>query len=345
MALKNLRFAVIPWSEKFLQDRMFMMENMDVNRDHLMEPFLEMKQEFEKRGDIFHTIDLYDINDVDYFLFFVWNLKMIREVVRLGKADRMIYCNSEPPVVEPTNTPKGFRFLKRFFPYIMTWNDDWVDNHTIFKRNIPYYFCPELSSVPFAERKLLTCISGNKVSEHPDELYSERVRAINFFENNYPDDFDFYGTGWKADEHICYRGKADSKAAVYHNYRFAICYENMRNIKGYVTEKILDCICSGIVPVYAGASNICEYVPQECFIAFDDFEDYAELADFLINMDEQIYKKYLDSAQSFLNSELVNNFGGADYAGYIYFAIEKQKHFKCSRINRLYLDYLYYKSN
>ena len=61
-----------------------------------------------------------------------------------------------------------------------------------------------------------------------------------------------------------YQGKCDKKAETYHKYKFAICFENMKNIKGYVTEKILDCLTAGIVPVYAGADNIEEYV-------FEDF--------------------------------------------------------------------------
>ena len=30
----------------------------------------------------------------------------------------------------------------------------------------------------------------------------------------------------------------------------------MKNVKGYVSEKILDCLVSGIVPIYAGADDI-----------------------------------------------------------------------------------------
>ena len=36
--------------------------------------------------------------------------------------------------------------------------------------------------IPFEERKLLTSISGNKHSKHPDELYSERERVISVLE-------------------------------------------------------------------------------------------------------------------------------------------------------------------
>jgi hypothetical protein len=338
--MSNLKIAVIPWSEKFMQNRMFDLNNMDVNRDNLMVPFVKMKEEFERNGDVFQTIDMFDINEVDYFLFFIMNYKMVQKISSLGKADRMIYCNGEPPSVEIMNTPKGFRYLSKYFPYIMTWNDDWIDNKTIFKRNIPYYFEPNIGSVPFNERKLITCISGNKKSNHPDELYSERERAIEFFEANYPEQFDFYGIGWDKSKYTCYGGKVDNKAEVYHNYRFAICYENIRNFNGYITEKILDCICSGIVPIYAGASNISDYVPNECFIELDKFKNYRELSDFLINMDENTYKSYLDAAQRFLNSSRLDKFRGEDYAKYVYKIINQNKKFKINVLNRIHLNYI-----
>jgi hypothetical protein len=338
--MSDLKIAVIPWSGNFMQNRMFDLNNMDVNRDNLMVPFVKMKEEFERNGDIFQTIDMFDIKNVDYFLFFVIDYKLVKRISSIGKADRMIYCNAEPPVVDEINTPKGYRFINRFFPYIMTWNDDWVDNETIFKRNIPYYFAPNIGNVPFRERKLVTCISGNKKSTHPDELYSERERAIEFFETNYPEQFDFYGVGWDKNKYTCYGGKADNKAEIYHKYRFAICYENMRNIKGYITEKILDCICSGIVPIYAGASNICEYVPKECFVELDSFKDYNELAEFLINMDESTYNTYLNAAKNFLVSDGIKKFLGEDYAKYVYKVIDKKKKFKINHYNRLYLNHL-----
>lgn len=337
----SLKFAVIPWSDAGLHDNIFVIDDPEKNVDHRNEPFLDMKKEFERRGDSIHTVDVYrDLNEIDYFLFFELDWEWIQRIVRLGKADSMIYCNAEPPVVNPLNSPKGYLFLKHFFPYILTWNTDWVDNETIFQKNIPYFFETNFGQIPFSDRKLLTSISGNKKSPHPDELYSERERAIIFFENNYPDDFDFYGTGWSAEGHPCYRGRVDNKAETYHKYRFAICYENMKNIKGYVTEKILDCLTSGIVPIYAGATDIRKYVPEDCFIDFFSFSDYQELALYLKQMDEETYNGYLEAAQSFLHSDLQDKFSGQEYARDIYNITNQSKNFKISLLYRNYVSIL-----
>ena len=41
-------------------------------------------------------------------------------------------------------------------------------------------------------------------------------------------------------------------------------------MSGYITEKILDCLESGIVPIYAGAPNIDRIIPNDCFIDYID---------------------------------------------------------------------------
>ena len=46
--------------------------------------------------------------------------------------------------------------------------------------------------VPFSEKKFSTLIAGNKSVKSKGELYSERLRAIRFMEQNYLSDFDLY---------------------------------------------------------------------------------------------------------------------------------------------------------
>lgn len=76
----------------------------------------------------------------------------------------------------------------------------------------------------------------------------------------------------------------------------------MHNIKGYVTEKILDCLCMGIVPIYMGASNIDDYVPKDCFIKYESFGSLHELEKYLKEMDEIQYNHFLDAAKLYLST-------------------------------------------
>ena len=300
-----------------------------INRDHLMEPFYEMQQTFVGHGDELHTIDVYEsLEVIDYFLFFEHNWELVSKLRKIGKSDRMIYCNAEPPSVNRLNSPKGYSVLKYVFPYILTWNDDWIDNKSIFKKNIPYPFVDEREGMlSFEKRKLVTFISGNKKSDYPGELYSERERAVEYFENRCPEDFDFYGTGWNSEAHPCYKGVAACKSDIYHRFKFVICYENIRGYKGYVTEKILDCITSGAVPIYCGADNIEEYIPRDCYILKDEFSNYEELYGYIRKISKEKYEDYLKAADEYISSEKIRAFGGAEYADSVYRAIKFKKRF------------------
>lgn len=317
-----MKFAIIPWTSAFLQDRMFDISN-ELNYDHRMMQFILMKQEFERRKDELHTIDMYaDLKSVDLFLFFEIDLEWIKKIVSMDLESRMVYCNAEPPIVNPLNSMEGFRKLFHYFPYIMTWNNDWIDGKRIFKRNIPYYFDIRYGNVPYADRKLITCIAGNKHSSHPDELYSEREKVIHYMEDKETALFDLYGSGWEYGKHPTYRGKVRDKADVYHQYRFALAFENMKNIKGYITEKILDCLTTGIVPIYFGAEDIGNYIPEECFILYEGFDRLPELVQKLKDMPEKVYNQYLKAARDFLASDGIRKFAGEEYAQNIYSLLE-----------------------
>lgn len=332
-----MTFAIIPWAEKFAGDKIF---DNSLHRDGSMMPFIKMREEFIRKGHIVHTIDYFeDIKSVDFFLFFILDWDWLIKLVRLNMEHKMVYCNAEPPSVDYMNTLKGYRLYRCFFPYILTWNDEWLDEKSIFKRNIPYYFEDKrLGARDYQKKKLLTLISSNNSSNYCGELYSERKNAINYFENEIPNDFDFYGVGWENDRYICYKGMVVNKFEIYHSYRFAICYENIRGYSGYISEKIFDCFISGIVPIYCGASNICDYVPRQAFILLDDFASYDELKEYLVNMNEEEYSGYLRAADMFLKSTACDEFKGEKYADYILQAVNMNKaDFKVSIKGLFYL--------
>lgn len=335
-----MKIAIIPWGNLDLNDRLFYSIDEHNNIVPRKSPMYDMQQTFSMRGDELHTVDIFnDLKEIDFFLLFELNWMWIKAINKVGKSDKVIYCNGEPPVVTSINAPKGYIFLSHFIPYILSWNKDWVDNRIVFKRNIPYYFSYDYGCVKFADRKLLTGISGNKTSKHPKELYSERENIYRYFEQNYPDCFDFYGTGWSKSNHPCYGGMVESKSIVYHNYKFAICFENMKDVNDYVTEKIWDCLTCGIVPIYAGAKNIQDYIPKECYIDYFEFKSYDELAHFLFNVDEQKYQSYLIAAQNLLDTRVKEEFSGQRYADYIYCVMQQGKEFKMTMIQKAFVEF------
>lgn len=324
-----MRFALIPYTKDKMHDGFFY--KVDGRGKKIFED-IEMEQfwkYFYERGDEIHTIDVYSsFDEVDYFLVFHVDWEWIWKIVKCGGASKLVYCNAEPPTVMALNCPDGFKKLGKVFPYILTWNRDWTDQKRVFIRNIPYHFCHKFGDVPYEKKKLLTAITAYKKSDYKDELYSERERAYSFFEKEMPGDFVFYGVGWDKKRHPAYGGCVSDKYETYHQYKFAICLENTKNVKDYVTEKIYDCLCSGIVPIYGGASNIQEYVPQECFIDYFSFGDLEKLKKYILDMDLDTYQKYINAIDRFLSSDIQNKYTRIKYAECIYHAIEKKVPFK-----------------
>ena len=98
-------------------------------------------------------------------------------------------------------------------------------------------------------------------------------------------------------------GPVKTKREVLKNYKFYICYENTRDINGYITEKIFDCFVTGCVPVYWGSQNVTQYIPPECFIDRRRFSTNEELYQFLKSINETEYNQYLEAIKHFLQSD------------------------------------------
>jgi hypothetical protein len=220
-------------------------------------------------------------------------------------AERVFLFIGEPPVVMPSNWDPSRHSQ---FARCLTWDDDLVDKRRYFKFHWPLPSSyPRLPPVPFASQQVLVNISANKTSSHPLELYSARGRTIRYFEDECPGEFALYGPGWdrlgpEEETHAAYRGVTDHKWRVYGQYRFGLTYENMRGVRGYVTEKIFDCLRAGTVPVYWGASNIVDYVDGDAFVDRTLFDTDAELARFLRNTSESEHRRYLEAGRDYLAS-------------------------------------------
>jgi len=70
------------------------------------------------------------------------------------------------------------------------------------------------------------------------------------------------------------------KSLVMKGYKIGLALENKKHVD-YVTEKIYDVLLVGSIPIYAGASNIDEYVPKHSYIDVSDFPNPVALAKYL----------------------------------------------------------------
>lgn len=217
-----------------------------------------------------------------------------------------------------------------------------------------HFFYPNSPRGPLDEywgnqdRKFLVMINSPNYSPmRRQELYSERIRALKYFGD--ASLIDLYGRHWRevctqspligllrtarhpsvrllarllsdlqmrlASRQIlnAYKGTCKSKYSTLSQYHFAIAYENFR-IRGYITEKLLDCLFVGTIPIYWGEPEIERWIPRECFIDRREFGTYADLHLHLATLTEQERSRYREAGRAFLESEAFYPFSKERFA-------------------------------
>jgi hypothetical protein len=300
------------------------------NRDNCFYPYHLLRERLKQYGLELDTADLTHGEQVAFALHM--------NVQELTTQDNSYLLMLEPPQVCPQNYDSSnlVRYRK-----IFTWNDHLVDGNDFIKINLPNQIHVH-GEDGFEKRPRFCClIAGNKTfqTEGTFNLYFERVKAIRWFERHAPKDFDLFGVDWnmpvlhrgllgKVERRIfkvfgrllnlrpfpSYRGRIECKREVLTQTRFSICYENVRDVPGYITEKIFDCFFSGCVPVYWGANNITTHIPEDCFIDRRKFRDTGELYAFLKVMSEQEYIGYQHRIAKFLSSDKAYLFSAEYFA-------------------------------
>jgi hypothetical protein len=282
----------------------------------------ELKRHGLKKDIVFKTSDEISVADGDAFIFVDMpeiDSDYFKSAISTGKP--MFLLAWESGIINARNSNPQ---LHANFRTIFTYDDTLIDNDKYIK--VGYSFdLPQRIQKTYDGKKLCCLIAGNKVSNHPLELYSHRLEAIDWFEKNHPDEFDLYGQGWNKiippqnllhrfvnkfafiNQHLkpkysSYRGEVDDKLAIYKKYLFSICYENARDLPGYISEKIFDCFFAGCVPVYWGTPNISHYIPENCYIDRRKFKDNEELYSYLAQMRESEYFAFLHSIENFLKN-------------------------------------------
>ncbi|KAF9106045.1 4-alpha-L-fucosyltransferase [Mortierella sp. AM989] len=82
----------------------------------------------------------------------------------------------------------------------------------------------------------------------------------------------------------------EHKKQILRKYPFSFAAENS-NCLSYVTEKIYDILAIGSIPIYLGASDIADYVPEGSYIDFNAFGSMDELIKYIKTVDRsQFYK-------------------------------------------------------
>ena len=321
-------------SSEFCNNIIFKSGNSSLNPVGNLDHILLLKQNlFNKKIDI----ATWDINTPEVSdLILVENIfqqKPHEFFLKLKNLEKpMVLIASESlAVLKENSNPK----ILSLFDHVFTYDDILLQKELstrVSKFNYTFDFPEEINANDFCSNKLLCLIQSNKRSSHRDELYSERVRIIRWFEKHHLNELSLYGHNWDKPEKAMvpwfrrkilhhgpwkrifakpfrsYKGVVESKHEVYQKFKFSLCFENVADISGYITEKIFDSMLAGSVPIYRGADNISDYIPQDCFIDYRKFDSVDDLYLFLANFTMEDYLKFIYSVNVFINSDKSSQF-------------------------------------
>jgi glycosyltransferase involved in cell wall biosynthesis len=301
---QKLRIAVSAYYEELVNDNFCFKNRQGPLGHNLLAPLVELFEFGEMNNIEFVGVTSKDYDklgikyDAWMFLDYPEEIDFYNQVFE--KNIKKILLIGEPKIIRPQNwCPKNH--CK--FDAVFTWDDDLVDNGK-FQKLFPTISLGEHSCDIAGERlneNLLVQISSAKISEAPGELYSQRINAINYFTNRFPERFRFFGKGWP--EFTSYGGEIKNKLEVLGKFKFSLVFENSMDQNGYITEKILDCFLCGVIPIYWGAPNISRWIPKECYIDFGDFDhSFQRVAAYIEEMSDNDCQNFRNQIKNFLNS-------------------------------------------
>ena len=301
--------------ERFLNNKIFSKE-INVDEQYRHTKYILLKELFSKNDISLDTQDITKDFNSDFTIYIDYQepkSKLNYLIVR------------EPPTIIPNN--HKIQKLK-YFEKVFTWNSDLENYKNIFKINTLSFDLENLNILDNNSKDGYLLVVSNKKSSSKYENYSKRFEVIDFFENQNKK-FHLYGTGWhhksyknniinkicnnryikiRADLPINYKGEIKNKINLGSKFLFQFAIENTKNVKGYISEKIFDCFFSGSIPIYSGSSDIKNYIPENIFINFDDFNNLQELIRYTQSLEKNKIELFREGIRNFFSSENIKYF-------------------------------------
>jgi len=343
----NLKVALFVDTE--MKNNAIFDPNSSKNRDNCLYPIQFLHKFLSDRGIEMQTYDIYEQRNEcpDIYFFDNFSPFALAYIMRkkIKRSQMLLWANETQ--ISLSNALPHRRFLwiflekfPTFFPIVLTHSNEFIDSRRFRKLIVPQAFFPYYRKFWEREKTLFSVIiNSNKMSRSKGELFSLRREIIRFFEKYHPDFLDVYGIGWNKPIKLpkvniwdrlfpspvfytqLYRGTCDSKLEILANYKFAICTQNHR-YPNDICEKIFDALFAGSVPIYYGAPNISEYIPEDCFIDFGKFHNLEELFAFMQEIaGTDKLQQMRECGWQFLNSKLYTPFKIETFSEIVYKAL------------------------
>jgi len=157
-------------------------------------------------------------------------------------------------------------------------------------------------------RPALCCIVNRYKESDRLNLLGERIRFVRAMGA----DIDIYGrtdpegiTGWRS--YPNYHGPTANKLRTLARYTFNLCFENCEE-DGYITEKIIQALMAGCIPLYRGGGRFLEQtIPGNCFINCKG-ENPAMIYDRIRTMSKDEILGYRKAGLEFITSTEADRF-------------------------------------
>lgn len=151
--------------------------------------------------------------------------------------------------------------VKNNFDLILAWHPSILsscENSVLF----PFGSCwiNESDRSIHEKSKNISIIASNKTGTEGHRLRHEIIGS-NFV------DMDVFGRGYKP---------INDKIIGLKDYRFSLIIENDKT-SNWFTEKLIDCLVTGTIPIYWGCSNIGDFFNTKGFILFNSIEEFKEI--------------------------------------------------------------------
>jgi hypothetical protein len=326
-AIKKVVF-IDPSYPAYYEDRLFDCSNPTLNRDGTLEPLARLKSALNHQDIEIHTADYLFENKIEALVKDYYSLGMMENYPTLiGRPDVRMrgFLIMEPPVVAP-KLYRALPKLTRYFERVYLHNTDGdgyslkgVDQSRLHKLYWPQPYQDVVEPYWHNEDRLkrIVVINGNHIPRSfRDQLYGRRIEAMSQLAKLGV--VDLYGRGWdqwwshrsmwppywlnyKTLMSI-YHGSCESKYQVLSRYTFSLCFENMA-MKGYVTEKLFDCLYAGTIPLYLGAKNIDNLIPSEVYVDCRNFASWREMSDKVMSMTDSELVNMREAGRTFIKSE------------------------------------------
>lgn len=152
------------------------------------------------------------------------------------------------------------------------------------------------------------------------ELYSWRRQLARTADELDPNLLHVIGPNWRGERvswnplfprkpfRCCISPGTDRKLELTSRYRFCISVENFQGRHDYISEKILDPMVVGSVPVYLGEERITDTVPAAAFVDVRNFRNQAELLRYLRDCPETEWQAMQAAGHAFLQTPAARAF-------------------------------------